>query len=459
MSMDPRAAHRRRIPGPFAEPLTRNRNYTTAPRTWVAGELVTASMMNSLRDLFLELEAGTSDTPIGLKQSFQGLTLRTHPNADVAAYKVYLDHADEIIMHDGVSVLDWNDLTADITVSGANGLDTSTEVASTWYEIHAIRNSSTGTKGLLLHRAKNYLLDQSFTTTNDADGILRKATGTATDKLAQGVTFAIAGVVPFVDLKLAKYVLSAGDEMWVTLEADSGGSPSGTPLATSDKLDPSLVGQSNYTETRFIFRSPPTVTASLYHIVLQGNYTRNDTNAAYWAGVAAGGYSGGSAKQFNGTTWSAATGVGDFRFKTYVIQNDTAVTMPSGYDQRALIGWVYNNSASDLIAMRAQDREVTIYSSTMLNALTSTVNTLTTLAEHVPPVPVLLTRFQLMQNTSGAYTGLLPGLDNSDHSGNLYQQTANYTVDHYAGMAVSFQHLYAFVSAGATYAYLKGYRW
>ena len=39
-----------------------------------------------------------------------------------------------------------DDLTADITASGANGLDTGSEGASRWYSIHAIRKSSDGTK-------------------------------------------------------------------------------------------------------------------------------------------------------------------------------------------------------------------------------------------------------------------------------------------------------------------------
>lgn len=45
---------------PFFEPLNRRRHYTNSPRTWIPGELVTASMMNGLRDLFLEIEAGTA---------------------------------------------------------------------------------------------------------------------------------------------------------------------------------------------------------------------------------------------------------------------------------------------------------------------------------------------------------------------------------------------------------------
>ncbi len=52
-----RDGHRRL--SPLGERLE-TRQYTTAPRTWVAGELVTAGMMNTIRDLFLELEAGTA---------------------------------------------------------------------------------------------------------------------------------------------------------------------------------------------------------------------------------------------------------------------------------------------------------------------------------------------------------------------------------------------------------------
>jgi hypothetical protein len=44
----------------FYEPLTRHRHYTTAPRTWTPGEVVNASMMNSIRALFVEIEAGTA---------------------------------------------------------------------------------------------------------------------------------------------------------------------------------------------------------------------------------------------------------------------------------------------------------------------------------------------------------------------------------------------------------------
>src|SRR5574341_1293833 len=82
--------------------------YVWAPRTWVAGELVTASMMNTLRDLFNAIR--NSFFP---RQVFRGLTLRTHPDADKVAFKIWLDHADEIVVDDGEKYTDVNDLSAD----------------------------------------------------------------------------------------------------------------------------------------------------------------------------------------------------------------------------------------------------------------------------------------------------------------------------------------------------------
>jgi hypothetical protein len=52
-------------PSPFAEPLTRHRRYVTAVRTWVPGELVTAGMMNSIRDLFFETDIALTNLKSG----------------------------------------------------------------------------------------------------------------------------------------------------------------------------------------------------------------------------------------------------------------------------------------------------------------------------------------------------------------------------------------------------------
>jgi hypothetical protein len=87
-------AHRRL--SPLGERLER-RNYTTAPRTWVAGELVTASMMNTLRDLFLDIEAGNADLQ---RANFVGKTtaqLVALQSAAGEAALAYNSDTDEIV--------------------------------------------------------------------------------------------------------------------------------------------------------------------------------------------------------------------------------------------------------------------------------------------------------------------------------------------------------------------------
>src|SRR3990167_2476971 len=237
-------------------------------RTIVVGDQIAATItVKTLEDVERQ----------GLRQTFRGLNLRTHPDADVAASKVYLDHADEIVMHDGEQVDDWDDLVADITASGAGGLDTGAEGASRWYEIHAIRKSSDGTKGLLLHRAKDHLLDTSFTTARNAERRLRIATATATDKLAQGVQFATAGKLEFIDVQIIGGTAPTGN-IWFSLQASSGGDADGVALATTDKLNAAFVATTANQWVRFVFRAPYTVaSATQYHLVLEGDYAKSDT--------------------------------------------------------------------------------------------------------------------------------------------------------------------------------------
>ena len=346
-----------------------------------------------------QLKAGARQ----LRQTFRGLTLRTHPDADVAASKVWLDHADEIVMHDGTRVADWDDLAADITASGAGGLDTGSEGASRWYEIHAIRKSSDGTKGLLLHRAKSYDLDQSQTTGRDFDAGLN--TTSSVEKRAQTFTPTITGVMPFVDLNIIK-VLAPTGYLTVALYATSGGVPTGAALATADKLDVSLVSTSAQW-VRFVFRTPATLTAStVYAIVASVSYATGNTNYIAWCSDSTSpAYAGGSIANYNGTTWSADATV-DTLFRAYVTQNDTAVTMPSGYDQRCLVGYVYNNSSSNFRKFRQQDRFVypaDIVETLIVSAGTATVATLVDASAFYPPVPVTATGFLVNISTVGAY--------------------------------------------------------
>lgn len=321
----------------------------------------------------------------GLSQSFRGLHLCTHPDADKAASQVMLVHADEIVMHDGTRVADWDDLVADITASGAGGLDTGSEGASRWYSIHAIRKSSDGTKGLMLHRAKSFDIDQELNTGDDNDSVLRFSAGT--EKRAQVITAGLTGPMVAVDVKLLKTGSPVGN-VWAAVYATSGGAPTGAALATSRKLDASLMSTASTGQwIKFIFDTPLSLTAAtVYAIALEGDYAVDGTNHLRWRiDSSSPPYAGGGFATFDGSSWSVATTV-DAMFRTYVSQNDTALTMPADYDQHAHVGWVYNGSGSDFRQFVAQDRVIAMTEVSVFSGANPSVSTLVDLSTVIPPV-------------------------------------------------------------------------
>lgn len=347
---------------------------TTLP---VIGNATKRSEYVRLRDNDLFLYANH------VSSAFQGLHLRTHPDKDVAASKVMLVHADQIILDEGTRLTDWDRLVADIAASGAGGLDTGAEAASKWYQVLAIAKDD-GTKNLLLHKSANWASGGSFLPSDDVSRALRLATSTATDRLAQGVQMSATASVDFVDVKIARVGTVAG-RIWCSLQADAAGNPSGTPLATSDKLDASIVSTTAQV-IRFPFRAPPALTASTqYHLVMEGDYTRSDSNHIVWRGLVAGGYANGVAKEYNGTTWATASGVGDFYFNGWQLVDLAAVTMPTGYTKKAFIGWAYNNSGSNLDFFVTQGRRTHTIQTIALAGSTSAVPTLLDLSSMVPP--------------------------------------------------------------------------
>ena len=277
-------------------------------------------------------------------QSFRNLSLRTHYDNDQAAYKVILLHADAITMDDGEEVTDWDMLEADLTASGAGGLDTGSEAASVNYGIYACAVDG-ASKCIMFHREKDYFLDEEVIAGEDGQHLLRDAS--ARTRLSQGFQVDTAGPLEFVDVKIVKVGSPTGN-FWVTIEANAGGVPGNTALATSDKYDVSRL-TTTAVWVRLPFRTPYSVSAATqYHLVLYGDFTINGSNHIGWrADTSAATYAKGSKAAYDGATWTADTD-DDFMFKAYITRNDTAVTLPSGYNQQALIGFAYNNTSSNL---------------------------------------------------------------------------------------------------------------
>lgn len=333
---------------------------------------------------------------------FRGLHLRTHVDATVEDRKVILVNADEIVMDDGVRVEGWSNIEADITLTGAGGVDTGTEANAAWYEIHAIRNSLSEAKALLLHRGFSITQNPSQQT---ASGATAFRDAIARTKLAQSFLSPSGAKLWSVIINVSKSGSPTG-QIWMTLEADVSGSPSGVALDTSQAIDITSLGAtgSNNTRLLFVFKNPPMlVAATTFWLVLQGNYTINVTNYISWRNDTTGTYADGNAKSFDGSTWSALTP--DFYFVCQRTNTLTPVTMPPGYNQRALIGFVRNDSSGNFERFIQLDKKVMIARTATAKSVagTSDLLTLTSLITEVPYIPVKITgKFYPDAGTAGS---------------------------------------------------------
>ncbi len=341
---------------------------------------------------------------LSLSQTFRGLSLQTHTDSNKALSWVRMVHADAIVMSDGEEVVDWNNIDVNIAAAlGVGGLDTGSEQAWTWYEVHAVWNGTT--KGLMLHRAKNYFLDASYTTEDASQG-LRSLVDNSTIRISQGLQFATSGPLVFIDVKLLKTGSPTGN-YWFTIEANSGGVPSNTPLATSRKYDAArLTTTAGF--VRIPFDAPLSVSAATqYHLVMYGDYTVSAANYVNWRMDAGGAsYANGSKALFDSdtSTWTTVAG-DDMVFKAYVAVNETSLTIPTGY-RSALIGWVYNNGSSDFKYFLQKDRTVLCgyINDWQIGSFTSTTPLLVDVSPFVPPVPCVV--IACGNNATSAYVAI-----------------------------------------------------
>ena len=447
------------------------------------GELVTAAWLNAIVDrvnAFLVNATGGiwTGTVQKVAQSFRGLKLRTHYNALAAPSQVAVMSLDEVVMSDGVRYLPPSTifpLHADVTVSGPGGLDTGTEAASTWYEIYLIGKSSTGATSdlrAMLHKAKTYTADAAFTSANDASRALRRATSTATDKLAQGLQFGATGNITFVDVPLSRAGAVVGT-VWFTLQTSSGTDATGTVLATTMKIDAATISTSVQL-IRLPFTSSPSVTnATQYHLVMEGDYSRSDTVNISMHGVAAGGYASGAAREYNGGAWAPAVGFGDFTFRAYLKRNDTALTYPVGYDQSCKIGYVYNNSSSNFAPFYALGYDVRRLHAgagvpnDWAAGVTSLVPQLIDMSTLLPPCPVIFRNIASGASAGmGVILGGVPdGFGTIVNAGDYGQSFGSAPVANYAfdmpDVYTDYQGAYVYGSGftAAIHAWLLAWRW
>lgn len=254
-------------------------------------------------------------------------------------------------------------LTADFATVGAGGRDRADDgtTGHRWWKIyHIFKDTDDPTDpaedALLFSPAHVRQQTAAFINTADSAHTLRINSGTEMASQSFTTTFAVSELHEVI-LAIARVNAPSGN-VWVEIHADASGSPSGTALATSVKKQAGrLLGA--YAFNPFVFVGDQRISladATVYHIVLKGDFTIDGSNYVIWGRVTAGGYSGGTALLYNGSSWS---GVGaDARFSVIGLPAAPSVTMPSGYTDKCFLGYTQTiANGAEFVACSGRDRE------------------------------------------------------------------------------------------------------
>jgi len=336
----------------------------------------------------------------GGSQSGRGVRMGTHHHPSKKLFQVLLIHADGIFMNDGAYVTGWDNVVADITITGAGGLDSnSVESSSAWYEVYAIRNSTSGAKALLLHRMISRDLDAHWLATLTHITMLRAGNAGLSaqedryiEKVSQSFVATHTGSLATVDLYLERQGNPVGD-MWVSLQNDDGvGNATGSPLCTSVLVASKTLPTAGI--VRFVFDTTTNLTTgNRYHLVAEGDWpyraTTTDANTVAIRGntapldpgqqiwMANVGYTSGNLTLGSGygdcriwnvytSQWMTAAntiglaGPSDLYFSINAEQNRTSLSLPSGYNQYSLISYVRNNSSSNFKEYQQHNRTLSM---------------------------------------------------------------------------------------------------
>ena len=252
-------------------------------------------------------------------------------------------------------------LEADISTSGAGGLDTGSAVDSRWYRIVAIFNPDTLAKAIIFHLEKRNVLDVEWDpATTQVLNALRDAA--ARTKIAQG--FKITSGSSGEKMRWVGMRLSAGGtitgNVWLTIEGDSSGVPDDTPIATSDKMiwvDGMRTGSGNW--RMFLFRDLPTLTSGTqYWIVFHGDYAISAINLAHWRSHTSDNtYADGTYASFDGSIWTADSNI-DLMFQIWMQIASLDLVLPAGFKNFATIGYAFRKSDSKFKRFMAHDNIV-----------------------------------------------------------------------------------------------------
>lgn len=403
------------------------------------GQVLSVNASSSVKQTWIDAASSQRAT---------GVFIGTHHHPTKKFFQVLLKHADGMIMNDGEYVSGWDNLVADITTTGAGGLDAnSVEAPSTWYEVWAIRNSTSGAKALLLHRMLDRIADANWPATISQLAYLRRGDTALTipdmrycTKVTQSFVAGRSGKIASVDVNIQKVATPTGN-LWISIQDDNGvGNASGSELCRSQRLLVQTLPAGAF-QFRFVFDTAATLgSGSRYHIVAEGDFgtaLADTANSIAFAGntaplgpgqqawMANVGYTSGNLTIGSGygdcriwnvvtSTWKVAanaTGVGsgpqDLFFLVNMEENSTGLALPSGYNQYCLISYVCNNASSNFKEYHQRNRTMVmgfdpdwlVYSSPS----TPTGLQPMVLQSCVPPIPCTI------QFYAGSYSGTFGG--------------------------------------------------
>lgn len=446
-----------------------------APSAQSSGDLITVEIWNQnvVYNPTLLKTSISDDGKAWANQvsQFNGLHLRSHPDSDKAQTQLSLLGLQSVMMNDG-TLYSWIGgqlpLTLDTSSHGAAGQMAAAAVASTWNRCAIIGKSSTRAASdlrLFGWRMKDRTADQSQTSTDETLAMRRSSSSTRI-KVGQSIQVSTAGLCERVDLTLTRSGTVSG-KLWVTIEADNAGAPSGTPLATSDKIDASVITTSAQV-IALMFRTPATLALSTtYWVVVQGDWTQSDTNNISISDESTGGYASGQESIYDGTNWTANSA--DLWFKVYITEHDNETSnatilalLPSGYDQYCRLTPFHLDGSTHVDPFKSIERRylsmLAETSDRLLSGGTATVSTLLDASAFLPPMPVVAD-FVFLNGTPGQITDVCGAPEGYDITYRAEVARISESGNFPNHVFTEFQSMYYRVGAGTGYIFMSGFRW
>jgi len=332
----------------------------------------------------------TAGSPIG---DFSGdMTIVSTAESHITAQssKLFMRKASSITTDKGRFVKPRQDLVCDVGATGAGGRD-SGALASQWYELFyifkgGVDNPDNPTQdALLAHKLpKPAIVEVSQTADNIDEPLFSAGTN---ERLGQSFKLTTQTRLRAITAEIKRVGTPAvGTSIFFTIEADVSGAPSGTALGTSEQRDANDIVTINERESVFRFETEVTslTVGTTFWMVAHATYGVSASNHLVWRASNANPYADGTLSRFNGTTWTAVSGT-DQAFRLITAEDPTALVMPSGFNEKALISKFFV-SGSAVASYVQQDRMAYLRRSDQVVLIAFSVVSIVTFAvEPLPP--------------------------------------------------------------------------